>query len=301
MSDGKVVLVIGATGRQGGAIARKLLERGVGVRALTRKPGSPAGTELQRLGVDVRLGDLDDRASIGRAAEGVDSVFSVTTPYEAGMEAETRQGIAVANAAKEAGVEHLVYSSVGSADRATGISHFESKHEVERHIADLGIPFTVIGPVSFFENINSPWQLPALQQGMVVAGFPPDKKVQHVAVADIASFAVHVLERPDEFSGRRIDIASDAVSGTQQVETLSRVTGREIRYVQQSLDEIRGWGGDDLALMVEWIDGTGYDADIGELRRAYPEIGWHSLETWATEQDWGVLDAPAGQAWEKER
>lgn len=264
MSDGKVVLVIGATGRQGGAVARKLLERGVGVRALTRKPDSSAGIELQRLGVDVRQGDLEDAASIVRAAEGVDAVFSMTTPFEAGMEAEARQGIAVADAARDAGVGHLVYSSVGSADRATGIPHFESKHEVERHIADVGIPFTVIGPVSFFENVNSPWQLPALQQGTVVAGLPPQKKVQHVAVAD---------------------------------ETLSRETGRDIRYVQQSLDEIRGWGGDDMALMVEWIDGTGYDADIEGLRRAYPEIGWHSLETWATEQGWSVLDAPAQQGW----
>jgi uncharacterized protein YbjT (DUF2867 family) len=125
--EGRVILVSGATGQQGGAVVRNLLEWGFTVRALTRDADKAAARELADLGTEVVSGDLEDRASIERVLDGVYGVFSVQQFMETGVEGEVRQGVLFADAAKAAGVEHLVYSSVGSAHRDTGIPHFESK------------------------------------------------------------------------------------------------------------------------------------------------------------------------------
>ena len=131
MSDRMSVLVGGATGQQGGALARLLLEKGHRVIGLTRNPNSEAATGLKELGAEITAGSFDDRTSVERAMSGVDAVFTISTSFETGTESEIRNGIAVADAVSSAGVGHLVYSSVGSADRNTGIPHFESKYKVE--------------------------------------------------------------------------------------------------------------------------------------------------------------------------
>ena len=130
MSTPKLVLVTGATGNQGGAVVRALLKQEHQVRALTRNPASPAAQRLAEQGVEIAIGDFTDHDSLVRAARSVDAIYAMTTPFEQGVEKETAQGIAMTNAAKAAGVGHLVYSSVASADRATGIPHFDSKYAV---------------------------------------------------------------------------------------------------------------------------------------------------------------------------
>ena len=132
MSDRIKVLVGGATGQQGGAVARILLKRGHSVKALTRTPESEAAVRLGESGAELVQGSFDDRDSLEQAMRGVDAVYTMSTPFEAGLEAETRQGIMVADAAFSAGVAHFVFSSVGSADQKTGIPHFETKYRVEQ-------------------------------------------------------------------------------------------------------------------------------------------------------------------------
>ena len=124
---GVLILVSGAPGQQGGSVARSLLGRGFGVRALTRDPDKSEARELSDLGAEQVDGDLEDSSSIERVLDGVHGVFSVQQIMESGVEGEVRQGIQITDAAKAAGVEHYVYSSVGSAHRETGIPHFESK------------------------------------------------------------------------------------------------------------------------------------------------------------------------------
>lgn len=299
MSDGRKVLVVGASGRQGGAVAPKLLEVGTSVRALLRRLDSPAAYELQRSGVELMRGDLLDRDSLVRAMRGTQAVFAVTTPFEGGPEQEVLQGRTVAAAAIEAEVPHVVYSSVGSTDRNTAIPHFESKFAVEQELWRSGVPTIVIGPTTFFENLLAPWQLPSLQQGVISAGFLPDRNVQQVAVEDIASFAVHVLEDPRRFEGRRVDIASDALSGAEQAEILSRVIGREFRYEQQPVEQIRAYAGEDMVAMVEWMNDRGYDVDLNGLHSEFPEVGWQTFERWAEAQDWSILDARMEASWSR--
>jgi len=289
MSDSLSVLVSGATGQQGGALARVLLEKGHRVRAFVRRPNSPEAATLERLGAELAEGDFEEPSTIERAARGMDALFVVATPFEAGMEAETRHGIAAADAAKTAGVSHLVYSSVADADKDTGIPHFDSKRKVEEHIESLEVPYTIVAPVYFMDNLLAPWTLPQLKEGRLPVALPSSRPLQQIAVSDIAAFAALVLESREEFVGRRVDIASDELAGEEAAEVLTRVTGREIEYVELPLEQVRQAMGEDGARMFEWFDQVGYSADIAALRRDHPEVGWHAFEDWAKEQEWSAL------------
>ncbi len=283
MSEQLSVLVIGATGLQGGSVARTLLGRGHRVRAFTREVDSPEATQLQDLGAELAVGDSEDRESVIHAAEGVDAVYAMTSFYESGLEAEVRQGKTIADAVKAADVKHFVYASVGNADKSTGIPHFESKYEIEQHIKSLGIPHTIVAPVWFYDNVLSPWTLPGLIQGTLSLLVPPDRPVHQIPLQDISSFVSLVLENRDRFLSKRIDVASDELSGNRAAEIISSAFGRPINYVPLQM-------GGDLDKMYEWFETVGYSIDIEALRRDYPEVGWHTFEEWVQAQDWSVLD-----------
>jgi uncharacterized protein YbjT (DUF2867 family) len=281
------VLVVGATGKQGGSVARRLLSRGHHVRALTRKADSPAMMALVNLGAQVATGNLEDRASLTRAVDGVDAIFGMGTPFESGMDVEVTQGKHIADAAKAAG-KYLVYTSVAGADQNTGIPHFESKWKVEQHIKHIGATAAVIAPVYFMENALS-FGKEQLKEGVYACPMRPDRKLAQVALADIAGFAVAVLEDKARFVGTRTDIASEELTGAQAAEVLARVLGRAVRYFQVPLEAVRQRGGDDLVKMYEWFEQVGYRIDPAALRRDFSEVGWHSYESWAREQDWPAV------------
>jgi len=289
MTTKRHVLVTGATGQQGGAVAAALLSRGHRVTALTRKPDGDAARRLASAGAGIRAGDLGDAASVRQAAQGVDTMFLMGNSYEAGTEEETRQGIIAADAAKAAGIGHLIYSSVGDADKATGIPHFESKVRVERHIAGIGIPYTISAPVAFMENVVAPWSIAGLRQGVHAFALPPRRAVQLVAVADIGAFVAALAERRETVFGKRFDIAGDELAGEEQAKILSQAIGRPIAYQEIPIAVMRQQS-EDAALMFEWFDRTGYSADIAALRRDFPEVGWRGFADWARGFDWGVLD-----------
>lgn len=289
MTTKRHVLVTGATGQQGGAVAAALLSRGHRVTALTRKPDGEAARRLASAGAEIRAGDLGDGDSVRQAARGVDTMFLMGNSYEAGTEEETRQGIIAADAVKGAGIGHLIYSSVGDADKATGIPHFESKYRVERHIAGLGIPYTISAPVAFMENAVAPWSIAGLRQGVHAFALPPRRAVQLVAVADIGAFVAVLAERRETVFGKRFDIAGDELAGEEQAKILSQAIGRPIAYQEIPIAVMRQQS-EDAALMFEWFDRTGYSADVAALRRDFPEVGWHGFADWARDFDWSVLD-----------
>ena len=275
------VLVTGVTGKQGGAVARRLIERGHTVRGITRNLESDAAKAIAKAGVDLRRGDLLDRASIDEALKGTDAVFSMSTPFEKGMATETKQGVTVADAAKAAGV-FLVYTSVGGADRDTKIPHFDSKYEVEKHIRSIGTPATIIAPVYFMENAY--FTRDQLAQGVFATPLPSGRKLAQIAVADIAACAVSVLENRARHEGKRYDIGGDELSGDEAVAILSKVTGKPFKYFQVPMEMIRARMGEDGAKMYEWFDRVGYTLDLAALRRDFADVQWHSFEAWAREQ-----------------
>jgi len=279
------VVVIGATGQQGGAVARALLERGHQVRAVTRQPDSTKAKELAGVGATLVTAALEDTAALTRALEQATSLFAVTTPAE-GTDAETRQGISAANAAKAAGV-HLVFTSVGSANTHTGIPHFDSKYAVERHIATIGVNATILAPVYFMENLY--FAKEQLANGVYASPLPPTRQLAQVAVADIGAVAVRVLEDSSRFAGRRIEIASDELTGNDVAAILSRVTSHPVTYKQIPLDVIRQRMGEDGVKMYEWFDRVGYAVDRAAHRREFPDVAFHDFESWAKMQDWPAL------------
>jgi len=295
MSGKLSVLVTGATGKQGGHLVGELLARGHSVRALTRKPESPAAAALAQRGVTIVTGNFEDQQSLERAARGVDTVFAMSTPFESGAQTETREGINIVRAASTAGVTHLVYSSVASADRASGVPHFDSKFEVEKEIRRSGVPFTIVAPVFFMENFLADWLAAGIAKGAIAMALPATRRLQQIALADIAQFTALVIERRASFLGKRIDIASDELTVSTAAAAISEVSGRPIEYTALPIDTVRQWN-EDLARMFEWFDRVGYDADVVGLRGLYPEVDWHRFSVWAREQDWSATAVPATTA-----
>lgn len=289
MTSKRTVLVTGATGQQGGAVARALLSKGHHVKALTRRPDSDAARQLASTGADVVAGDLSEAASVIDAAKGVDTMFLMGNSYEAGLEEETRQGIIAADAAKAAGIGHLIYSSVADADKKTGIPHFESKYLVERHIAGLGIPYTISAPVAFMENAVAPWSAGALSQGIQAFALPAKRPLQLVALADIGAFVAVLAERRESVFGKRFDFAGDELSGEEQARILSQAIARPVAYQEIPIAVARQQS-EDAAAMFEWFDRVGYDVDIAALHKDFPEVRWHSFVDWAKAFDWNVLE-----------
>jgi uncharacterized protein YbjT (DUF2867 family) len=274
------VLVVGATGGQGGAVLTRLLARGTSVRALVRNPRGPAADALAERGVDLARGDLTDEASLAAAMSGVSAVFAVTTPFESGPHAETQQGLTLLRAAHRVHVPHLVYSSVAGADRHSGIPHFESKAIVERALAGGDVPFTVLGPTYFYDNLLG--GIDEVLAGCLALPLPPNYPLQQLARSDLGQVAAEVLTRPAVFAGRRIELASDSPSADDMSAVLSRVLGRAVGVRQVSLGSVRRTNSD-MGAMWTFISGGGYAVDIPQLRHDWPTVEWTSFPRWADE------------------
>jgi uncharacterized protein YbjT (DUF2867 family) len=264
-----LILITGATGQQGGATARELLAAGHKVRAMTRNPASDAAKALAARGAEVVQGDLNDEASVRRALVGAWGAFGVQNTWEAGVEQEEAQGKTFAKLAREAGVQHFVYASVGSAHRATGIPHFDNKWRIEETIRGLGFPsYVILRPVFFMENLAGPWFKPAIDQGMLAVGIKPETKLQMIAVADIGKYGRLAFERHAELNGKALDIAGDALTMPEAAAILSQTIGKPVTHFQVPIEEVRK-ASDDFATMLEWFDAVGYEADIAGNAKAW--------------------------------
>lgn len=284
MSTTGPVLVLGATGNQGGAVARHLIADGVPVRAATRNPSSPAARELAAAGAALVGVDLDDPDGLAAAMRDTPAVFSVQTFMQpGGTAAETRQGVNVAEAAARAGVGHLVYSSVGGAERGSGVPHFESKWAVEQRIAALGVPATVLRPVLFMENFADP-VFGSRLLSFLASRVRPEKPVQLIAVDDIAVVAAAALADPEDWRGRALEIAGDALTWPQIRQALasSAAVGADLPAAETpgGVPADTGGGpedgpgdmGEEMNTMIDWFDRSGYQADIPRLRARFPQL-----------------------------
>jgi uncharacterized protein YbjT (DUF2867 family) len=280
-----VVLVTGATGQQGGAVARQLLSRGHKVRALTRKPQGEPAKALAGRGAEVVPGELDDAGSLEKALRGAWGVFSVQNTWEAGVEGEERQGKRLAELARKAGVSHFVYTSVGSAHRRTGIPHFENKARIEETVRGLGFPsYTILRPVFFMENWTSPWFKPSLAEGKLAIGIRPDTPLEMIAVDDIGTYGLKAFEQHVELNRREIDIAGDEHTMPEAARILGNAIGRKVEFVQVPIEEVRKFSAD-FATMLEWFDRVGYDVHIRSRSREFG-IPPTSLADWGAKAAW---------------
>ena len=285
-STDNVVLVTGATGRQGGAVVRHMLPKGWKLRALTRNVDSYPAKELARVGVEVLQGDLEDPASLDRASRGVYGVYSVQDFWSVGARREVMQGKNLADAAKKAGVQHFVYSSVGGAERNTGIPHWESKWQIEKHIRQLNLPTTVFRPAAFMEMYYVLQVEVGILKGKFTDPLRGDKPHQTIATDDIGAFVALAFDRPSEFVGRQLEIAGSALTNPEAAQVFSRVLGRPVRFKKLPMLLVRLFLGREFYQMFRWFNEAGFKADIPGLRRQYPEVRLQTLEEWLRNEGW---------------
>jgi uncharacterized protein YbjT (DUF2867 family) len=237
------VLVIGATGNQGGATARALLDRGVAVRALIRDTHSDKAQALQERGAELVIGDLDDAASLVAAAEGADGVFSIPYPDVTDLagDAEVVRGRNVVEAARKAGVAQVVQSSVsgagefhrtqpGWAEGRWDQHYWESKAAIDEAVRTGGFErWTVLKPATFMENLTG-WSylFGDWSSGTIITGFAADTRIPWIAVDDIGEAAAIAFTEPGRLDGMDVELAGEMLTMTETAAILSEVTGRTI-------------------------------------------------------------------------
>jgi uncharacterized protein YbjT (DUF2867 family) len=280
----RLILVSGATGTQGGAVARELAARRYQVRGLTRNQNSDASMALSALGVEMVRGDFDDPESLDAALQGAYGAFSVQQYRGVGVEGEIRQSKAFADAAKRAGIEHFVYTSVSKAPLGTGVPQFESKLLIENYIWTLEMPFTIIRPVSFmnaFETLREP-----ASAGKISGPLPPDLARIYIAPRDIGRFAAEAFDHPESWLGTTTSIAGERISYANIAAAMSQVMGTPVEYYQIPWDEFVASATETAISRERWYLENTDPVDVDALRKKY---GWLiRFEDYLIENGWGA-------------
>jgi uncharacterized protein YbjT (DUF2867 family) len=293
MSGKNTILVFGATGAQGGSVARALLSRGkFAVRALTRKTDSPAANALRDLGAEIVQGDLDDPASLAAALEGVYGVFGVTNFWEHfGKEAE--QGRNLVKAVADAHVQHFIFSTLPPIEKETNGAlkspHFDLKAEHEDYARSLGIPATFIHMPFYYENFLYFFPPKPAGDGTYQIGFPQgDTPLAAISVQDVGLLVAPMFEQPEKYIGQVVKLAGDELPPSQYAEVMSRVAGADVKYHYIPRETFAAFGfpgAEDLADMFEYyrLHIPSRAKDVETCRALAPEV--QSFETWAARNE----------------
>jgi uncharacterized protein YbjT (DUF2867 family) len=305
MSERRTIAVVGATGAQGGGLARAILadpEGGFAARALTRDPGKEAAQALAAAGAEVVQADLDDEASLVRAFEGAHGVFAVTNFWEHfSPEKEIAQAGNIARAAKAAGAGHVVWSTLENVrtyvplddDRMPTLQerykvpHFDGKGEADALFAELGVPTTYLLASWYFENMIFFGQGPARGEDGKLAFTLPlgTEKMAGIASEDIGKCALGIFKRGQELVGERIGLAGDQLTGAEMADAFTRAFGEQVVYRPMTFEQYRALGfpgADDMGNMyqfyVECSDVVNGARDVARSRELNPEL--QSLDDW---------------------
>ena len=280
------VLVVGATGNQGGAVVDHLLasDTAFDVRGLTRDATSDAAASLEDRGVTMIEGDLDDPETLRGPVADADAVFAVTNFWTQGYDAQVRQGKAIADVASEEGVDQFVFSGVGSHDEDTGVPHFDSAGEIDDHIRSLDLPWTVLKPVFFMENLEA-FAEDVVDDGQLALPLAEGVGLQMVTNDDLGHAAAVALATPEAFVGESIDIAGDERTLAETAAALTAVTGREVEAVHVPVAEAYETFGEEFTVMCEWFNEVGYSADVAGLESRFG-FEFTDLETYLRGAGW---------------
>ncbi|GAA1131333.1 NmrA/HSCARG family protein [Kribbella jejuensis] len=292
------VAVTGATGKQGGATARRLLAGGRQVRAVVRDTASPAAAALADAGADLAVADFDEPASLAPALEGTSALFAVPPsaygPSGSNPELEFARGRALADAAAAVGVRQVVFTGVastsGDAFAAPG------KRRTEEYLREHIPLVTVLRPVRFMTNyLGAPGLgLEGFVDGVHRHLFPPDEPVQIIALEDIAEFAALAFEQPERFAGRTLELAGDELTPVEAVTAIAAATGVPLRYEQLTHEEAAALNAEIAETRQRWIAGQRWHADIEALRVIHP--GLRTLDDWLAESGAAALRSLLGAA-----
>ncbi len=271
MSDKKIIAVLGATGQQGGGLARAILDDqdgGFAVRALTRNPDSPAAKELAALGAVVVAATSDDEASLRAALDGAYGAYFVTAFWEYNDVArEQAQARAMANAGKAAGLRHVIWSTLPDTrdhiplddDRiptlhgAYKVPHFDSKAEADEFFRAAGVPTTFLSTTFYFEAFLDFFRPTRDEDGTLALHLPMgDGRLPGIAAEDIGRTAYAILRRGGDLVGQTVSISGENLTGAEYAARFTQVLGETVEYRPAALADVRAQdapGADDLANM----------------------------------------------------
>ena len=284
-SGRRTIVVTGATGLQGGAVARRLLQDDWHVRGLTRNAASKRAQALAALGAEVVQGDMAGAPSLRRAFEGAYGVYSVQNPFIGGPEQEIRQGKNVAEVAKDVGVEHLVYGSAGTGRKGTGVPSWETKLRIEDHMRALGLSLTILRPMAFMELMTNKKFFPAVGAWHLMPKLMGSSRgVGWLCTEDLGVIAAKAFADPGLFVGKDLALASDVQSLNECRSIYREVMGGNPRRFPMPvwLFERFGFAGRDLTTMWRWLRTGHVDLDTSPTRAIHPEAltvgGWLSKQ-----------------------
>jgi uncharacterized protein YbjT (DUF2867 family) len=304
MSDKKIIVVVGATGAQGGGLARAVLADPDGefaLRAVTRDASSEAARALAEAGAEVVTADLDDEGSVLKALDDAYGAFFVTAYWEyLSVEREQAQAANMAQAARTAGLRHVIWSTLPDTreDVPLGsrmptlmgkynVPHFDSKGEANRFFEEAGVPTTFLNTTYYFEGFLSYFPPTRGEDGRLAITLPMgERKLSGIASEDIGKIALAIFKQGDEFVGETLSIAGEHLTGEQYAAALSKELGEEIVYRSMSFDDFRALGfpgADDLGNMFQYYyefeEAFTGARNLDELRRLHP--GLQDFATWA--------------------
>lgn len=271
MAGSKVLVVTGATGNQGGAVVKHLMNSSFTIKAVTRNLQSKAADRLRQQGVEVIYGDLDKPETLTPILKDVYAVYSVQNNWTSSIKTEIAQGKALADAAKAANVQHFVYSSVGGAERKTGIPHFDSKGEIERHIIKIGLPYTFIRPAYFIDNFLATGSFAFVNWSLLSWALKTNRKLQMVAVDDVGAFVSLVFSQPKRYLDQAVELAGDEKSFVEIKAIYTQVMGGKPHYLT-----LPSWlfapMSKEMSTMFSWFKKEGFRADIPTIRAELPQL-----------------------------
>lgn len=262
MADKKIIAVVGATGAQGGGLVRGILNDpngGFQARAITRDINSDKAKELAKLGAEVVAADVDDIESLKRAFKGAYGAYCVTFFWaHFSPEKEIAQATSMAHAAKEAGIQHAIWSTFEDTRKWVPLSdnrmptllgkykvaHFDAKSEANHEFTDLGVPTTFLLTSFYWENLiyfgAGPKKGP---DGKLAITFPMgNKKLPGMSSEDIGKCAYGIFKKGREFIGKTVGIAGEHLTGAQMANALTNALGQEVRYNDVPADVYRSFG-----------------------------------------------------------
>jgi len=279
MANNKTIFVTGGTGNQGGAVARNLAQQGFGVKVLTRNTNSFKAKNLKKLNIELVQGDLNKPDTYRVHLKDADGIFSVQT-FENGVHKEINQGITLATLGKELGTQHFLYSSVFGAQLNTGVRHIDSKCEIENHIKQIGLPFTIIRPTSLYENFLIPQVKKGILKGKLVQPIGRDTIQQYIAAEDIGKAAVKIFLNSNKYLGKTIPLATEQLNTWEVADTFSKVLNKKVNYKKLPVIITRLFLGKDLYKMFKWIEEKSIFQieDVELTRKEFPNL--LSLESW---------------------
>jgi uncharacterized protein YbjT (DUF2867 family) len=284
-SQKQLIVVTGATGLQGGAVARKLLADGWRVRALTRRPSSPKARALAERGAEIVQGNTANPASLKPVFVGAYGVYSVQNTYLSGPEGEIQQGKIVADAAQAAGVQHLVYGSAGVGPVQTGVPSWDAKRVVEAHMKGLGLSLTILRPTAFMELMTDPKFFPHVSTWQVMpAVLGSNRPVVWLCTADLAEIAARAFAEPERYVGRDLALASDVQTLDQCRRVYAEEMGRQPSRFPLPTWLFRRFGlvGEDLSHMWTWLRDHEIPLDTQPTRAIHPDA--HTVRSWLRAQ-----------------